>query len=156
MEPFWDYSELSWSEQHRYREWVHEWRAARQRARRGDCVHTVLEVDGELAGQLDAWLEPHHRRGELGIWVHSKWAGARVGVTSVGLLIDYLFGELGLERVSAPICCGNAPPAALAIQRGFVREGVMRSYLRTGSGRRDHELWSQTRPEWLAYKADSA
>jgi RimJ/RimL family protein N-acetyltransferase len=150
IEPFWAYSELSWADRHRRRDWIRDYIAARRRMRQGRCVHTVVEVNGELAGQCDAWLEPYHLRGELGMWMGSRWAGEGVGATAVGLLIDYLFAEIGLERITAPIACGNVAPACLAKQLKFVHEGVLRSYMTVGKGRSDHDLWSQTREEWLA------
>jgi RimJ/RimL family protein N-acetyltransferase len=150
MEPFWEYSDVSWPDRHRRRDWIREWIGARQRMRQGRCLHTVVEVNGELSGQCDAWLERYHKRGELSLWVHSRWSGDVVGATAVGMLLDYMFGEIGLERITAPIACGNAPPSSLAEQFGFVHEGVLRSYMTVGKGRCDHDLWSQTREEWLA------
>jgi RimJ/RimL family protein N-acetyltransferase len=150
IEPFWDHSELSWSARHSRRAWIRECIDARRRMRRGDCVHTVIEVDGQLAGQCDAWLEQYHGRGELGLWVHSQWAGTGAATTAVSLLIDYLFAEIGLERIVAPIACGNEAPARIAQRLGFVHEGVLRSYMNVGGTRRDHDLWSQTREDWLA------
>ena len=150
IEPYWAYSGQSWPDQHRRRVWVREWIAGRRRMRRGQSIHTIGEVDGQLAGQCDAWLERYHQRGELGMWIHSRWSGDGVGLVAVGLLIDYLFNEVGLERVSAPIACGNVPPTRLAEHLSFVHEGVMRSYMTSGKGRCDYDLWSMTRKDWLA------
>jgi ribosomal-protein-alanine N-acetyltransferase len=153
IEPVWDHSDLSWPDRHRRREWVNECIAARQRMRAGSCIHTVVEVNGELAGQCDAWMERYHKRGEIGVWIDSRWSGQRVGTTALGLLVDYLFTEVGLVRVTAPIASGNIAIVQLTKRLGFVHEGLMRSYSTIGKGRWDHDLYSQTREEWLAFKA---
>jgi RimJ/RimL family protein N-acetyltransferase len=151
IEPVWDHSEFSWPDRHSRRAWIRECIAARRRMREGGCVHTVVEVDGELAGQCDAWLERYHKRGEIGVWIDARWTGQRVGTTALGLLVDYLFDELGLERITAPIARDNFAIVALTKRLGFVHEGVMRSYSTIGKGRTDHHLYSQTREEWLAH-----
>ncbi|WP_319445965.1 MULTISPECIES: GNAT family protein [unclassified Mycobacterium] len=151
IEPVWGYSDLSWPDRHRRRDWIRECIDARKRLRAGSCVHTVVEVDGELAGQCDAWLERYHKRGEIGVWIDSRWTGQRVGTTALGLLVDYLFAEVGLERVTAPIALGNIPIVQLTKRLGFAHEGLMRSYLEVGKGRCDHDLYSQTREEWIAH-----
>jgi RimJ/RimL family protein N-acetyltransferase len=155
IEPIWGYSDISWADRHRPNDWIRECIDARRRMRHGACVHTVVEVDGEFAGQCDAWLERYHQRGEIGVWIDSKWSGQRVGTSALGLLVDYLFAEVGLERVTAPIAPGNVPIVQLTKRLGFVHEGLMRSYLTVGKGRCDHDLYSQTRQEWLARKVAS-
>lgn len=148
IEPFWDHSELSWAERHSCRAWIREWASAHRRMRCGAAVHTVIEVEGRLAGQCDAWIDGYHGRGELGLWVDGRLATRGVGTTAIRLMVWHLFEDRGVERVAAPIAAGNAVTIRMAQRLGFVREGVLRSYMTVGSGRCDHELWSLTRADW--------
>lgn len=148
IEPFWDYSELSWGERHTCRAWIRECASAHRRMRRGDAVHTVIEVDGRLAGQCDAWIDGYHSRSELGLWVDARVTARGVGTTAIRLMVTHLFADCGVERIAAPIATGNAVTIRMAQRLGFVREGVLRSYMTVGSGRCDHELWSLTTADW--------
>jgi ribosomal-protein-alanine N-acetyltransferase len=148
IEPFWDHSELSWAERHTRRAWIRECTSARRRMRHGDAVHTVIEVEGGLAGQCDAWIDSYHGRGELGLWVDGRLTTRGVGTTAIRLMVTHLFDDCGIERIAAPIAAGNTATIRLAERLGFVREGVLRSYMTVGSGRRDHELWSLLSSEW--------
>ncbi|WP_233213690.1 GNAT family N-acetyltransferase [Mycobacterium hubeiense] len=148
IEPFWDHSELSWPDRHTRGAWLRECVSARRRMRNRSGLHTVIEVDGRLAGQCDAWIDLFHCRSELGLWVASRHAGDGVGTVAVQLVIAYLFEDLGVERITAPIAKGNTATARIAQRLGFVCEGVMRSYMSVGGQRRDHALWSLIRADW--------
>lgn len=148
IEPFWDYSPLSWPERHTRGIWVRECLAAHRRMRRGAGLHTVIVADGGLAGQCDAWIDRFHGRSELGLWVDSRHHGRGVGIAAVRLVIAALFAQPGIDRISAPIASGNTATTRVAERLGFVKEGVLRSYMRIGSGRCDHELWGLTRADW--------
>ncbi|MDV3125584.1 GNAT family N-acetyltransferase [Mycobacterium sp. 21AC1] len=153
IEPFWDHSTLSWSERHTRRVWLRECVSARRRMRRGAGLHTVIDVDRQLAGQCDVWIDRYHGRSELGLWVAAGHSNAGVGSAAVRLVVGHLFDAMSIERVAAPIACGNDATIRIARRLGFVREGVMRSYMTVGSRRRDHELWSLTRNDWLGASA---
>ncbi|WP_233272034.1 GNAT family N-acetyltransferase [Mycolicibacterium smegmatis] len=148
IEPFWDHSVLSWDERHSFRAWAREWVSARRRMRRGEAVHAVIEVDGRFAGQCDAWIDGYHGRSELGLWVDETVGTRGIGTTAIRLMVAHLFSDHGVERIAAPIAAGNTATIRLAKRLGFVREGVLRSYMTVGSGRCDHELWSLTSADW--------
>lgn len=153
IEPFWDHSTLSWAERHSRRAWIRECMSARRRIREGSGLHTVIEVDGQFAGQCDAWIDRFHSRSELGLWVGSGFASVGVGTAAAQLMVANLFDVVGVERISAPIAAENAATNWMAQRLGFTREGVMRSYLAAGARRRDHILWSLIRDDWPAIAA---
>ncbi|MUL81741.1 MULTISPECIES: GNAT family N-acetyltransferase [unclassified Mycolicibacterium] len=148
IEPFWDHSSQSWPERHTRGAWVRECVKARRRMRRGAGLHFVIMVEGQLAGQCDAWIDRFHGRTELGLWVDSRLHGQGVAAAAARLVIAHLFAEPEIERIAAPIATGNTATTLVAQRLGFVCEGVLRSYMTVGSGRRDHELWSLTREDW--------
>lgn len=148
IEPFWVTDQRGWEARHRERVWIHEWLWSRSEAKAGRIVRTVIEVDGQFAGQCDLWIQPHDERGELSIWVESRLAGRGIAAAAGRLLIGHAFDQLGLARVTAPIDVDNVASARLARRIGLVREGTMISYLSVGGRRRDHDLWAVSALAW--------
>lgn len=145
IEPWWLTSSLSWEQRHTEAAWVSSWLATRRRARAERALPLVVEVDGRLAGQCGLeWIDPFTASGELGIWMDSKIARSGCGVVAAALVVDYAFDELGLRRVTAPVCTANSPAANGCRRLGMVREGTMASFLDVGGQRRDHDLWAIT------------
>jgi ribosomal-protein-alanine N-acetyltransferase len=154
IEPFWTSSLLPWAERHTERAWVDEFLHARNEARAGRAVPLVIEVDGRFAGQfnlerIDRWAG----LAEAGVWIDSTLAGKGVAPCAARLLAGYAFENLGLHRITAPVCIGNAAAAHCAEQVGMRREGTMISYLDVGGRRRDHDLWAMTAEMWAAEQA---
>jgi RimJ/RimL family protein N-acetyltransferase len=145
IEPWWLTSTLTWEQRHTEAAWVSSWLAMRRLARAGKALPLVVEVDGKLAGQCGLeWIDTFTAGGELGIWMDSKIARGGCGVAATALVVDYAFGELGLRRITAPVCTGNAPAINGCRRLGMVQEGTMASFLDVGGRRRDHELWAIT------------
>jgi ribosomal-protein-alanine N-acetyltransferase len=69
-----------------------------------------------------AW---RHRRGEVGYWLVPAARGRGIGRTAVGLLVEWAFADLGLDRIEITTTPENAPARALARSLGFHEEGVM-------------------------------
>ncbi|MGH3794570.1 MAG: GNAT family N-acetyltransferase [Pseudonocardiaceae bacterium] len=145
MEPWWVSSSLSWEQRHTEAVWVSTWLQMRRAARAGRALPLMVEVDGRLAGQCGLeWIDPFTRIGELGTWMDSRIAGGGYGVAATAMVVDYAFGVLGLQRITAPICPENVAPANGCRRLGMVREGTMTSSLDVGGRRRDHDLWAIT------------
>jgi len=74
-------------------------------------------------------IEPARRRGAItsSLKALSRWA---------------LTEELGIERVEVHIEPWNEPSLRAAAAAGFQREGVLRSWLKVGNGRKNLEVWS--------------
>jgi RimJ/RimL family protein N-acetyltransferase len=68
-----------------------------------------------------------HRRAELGYWLVRSARGRGVGRAAVGLLADWAFTELDLERLEITTTLDNSAALALARSLGFAQEGVMRA-----------------------------
>lgn len=102
----------------------------------------VVDEDDRLLGQCGLQFQPNAVSAE-GFYWGAPWARGRgVVTTAVGRLLDWAFGEVGVERVTLHIHVGNAPSAAVARRLGFTHEGVLRSYEPFGGGRPDVESWS--------------
>lgn len=93
-------------------------------------------ADNALLGSVSLVnFDWEQRRAALGYWVAS-WAREQgVATRAVGLLSRWAVTELGLARVELGTYPDNAASQRVAERCGFVREGVLRSYLK-GNGRR--------------------
>jgi RimJ/RimL family protein N-acetyltransferase len=69
-----------------------------------------------------AW---RHKRAEVGYWLVPQIRRQGVGRKAVGLLVDWAFEALDLDRIEITTTTDNAPARALAEALGFTAEGVM-------------------------------
>jgi RimJ/RimL family protein N-acetyltransferase len=114
--------------------WARRFIASQARVRaRGDALALAVcdAPDGPFLGLVLlhalAW---RHRRAELGFWLVPAARGAGRGRAAAGLLADWAFAALPLDRLEMMTTPGNAAALALAEAIGFEREGVLRSRLR--------------------------
>ncbi|WP_067839089.1 GNAT family N-acetyltransferase [Nocardia lijiangensis] len=145
IEPFWSSSPLDWSERHTAKLWVRECLAARGEARTGRRAAMVIEVDGRFAGQIELIsIDTDTCSAELGVWVDAEVARHGIGGLAAAMVLDFGFGSVGLQRITAPISPANVATASGAARLGFQREALMTRYFDAGGARRDHELWAIT------------
>lgn len=149
IEPYWTTSALSWDERHTRAWWIRE-RLRQRRARAaGRALPLSVLVDGEFAGQITlAPIDTRNRAAEMGIWMDSGRARHGVGTVAGALITDYAFGELGLHRITAPVCVGNRPARQSCLRGGMSLEATMIRALSVGGQQRDHELWAVTADLW--------
>ena len=106
------------------REWLE-----RQHQRPGEVVFGVaLREGGRLIGSCGLHrIEPPHRSAELGILIGDRQAqGKRYGREAIGLLLDYGFATLNLNRVELRVYANNLRGIRCYEGCGFTREGVRR------------------------------
>jgi [ribosomal protein S5]-alanine N-acetyltransferase len=110
--------------------------------RRGQGEELVLAIVGAAAGQplgsSSIRIESRdHARAELGYLVFEQARGQGVATRAVRLLTAYAFAELEIRRVAILVAVGNAASLRVAEKAGFMREGVLRSYMDLDGERRD-------------------
>ncbi|MBV9192509.1 MAG: GNAT family N-acetyltransferase [Solirubrobacterales bacterium] len=105
---------------------------------------TVLEPGSDdCAGQLYVHhVDWDHRRAEIGIWLAPAARGRGLASDTLRLVGAWLLGHCGLERVQLLTEPDNEPMLRAAEAAGFVREGVLRAYLRERRTRVDVAILS--------------
>lgn len=116
----------------------------------------AIEADGRLVGEIQArnptgGLPPGVF--ELGVEVHeASDRGRGLGTAAVAELTSYLFREEAALRVQLSTDVDNRAMCTLAERLGFSREGVLRGYMPTARGPRDHAMYGMTRDDWESVK----
>jgi [ribosomal protein S5]-alanine N-acetyltransferase len=118
-----------------------------------DIVHLAIGLVGraEPIGFLHlALIERAHRRCRLGIVIGEKdrW-GHGYGHRAVVQAVDYAFGVLDLDRITAEVFADNTRSVRLLEGAGFVREGVMRESILRDGKRVDELIFGLLRRDWV-------
>lgn len=124
-------------------------RRLRQEARHGRSLPFTILLDDDFAGQITvagivrgSLLSAH-----IGYWVDERVAGQGVMPTALALVVDHLFGPVGLHRVEVNVRPENAASRRVAEKLGFRIEGSRPRYLHIGGAWRDHLAFVLTREE---------
>ncbi len=139
------------------RDWMREWeatsprgsigfdtrgsiRALQQNARTGQGLPFVVEVDGELAGQLNVTAISYGSLSSatIGYWIAERFAGRGATPVAVALATDHCFRTLGLHRMEICIRPENAKSLRVVEKLGFRYEGLKRRYIHINGDWRDH------------------
>jgi len=115
-------------------------------ARSGHGVPFVIEVDGQLAGQLNVSGMSYGSlsSASIGYWVAERFAGRNVTPTAVALATDHCFFTLGLHRMEICIRPENAPSLRVVEKLGFRYEGLRRRFIHINGDWRDHFCFALT------------
>ncbi|WP_210479530.1 GNAT family N-acetyltransferase [Naasia sp. SYSU D00948] len=115
-------------------------RALQANARSGQGLPFIIEVDGQLAGQLNVSGIAYGSTSSAstGYWIGERFAGAGATPTAVALTTDYCFQQLGLHRMEICIRPENAKSLRVVEKLGYRYEGLRRRYIHINGDWRDH------------------
>jgi RimJ/RimL family protein N-acetyltransferase len=116
-----------------------------------DLALLVVDAeDGELLGSVGLHaIDPASGRCSAGYWVTESARRRGVATRALGLLCRLGFDELNVRRIELWIEPENVGSIRVAESVGFLREGVLRSFMVVGGRRRDMLMYSLL-PEDLA------
>lgn len=114
--------------------------------------HWVIHLDGEPVGLASiTHIDRVHSSAEWAFYLASpEVRGRGVGSVVEYRVLECVFRELALERLSCAVLAFNEAVVAMHESFGFTREGTLRSAIRKSDGRVDVVLMGQLRDEWMA------
>lgn len=87
----------------------------------------TLWYDGKIAGIVGLhYLDWVNHRTSIGYWMIEQAQGKGIMTAAVSRLIDYIFEELGLNRVEVQCAVENEKSRAIPERLGFTQEGQIR------------------------------
>jgi RimJ/RimL family protein N-acetyltransferase len=91
----------------------------------------VASASDQLLGSIALMrIDWQHRRAEAGYWLVRWSRGQGHATRALRMISDWGFAALGLERINLYAATGNCPSQRVAERAGFVREAVLRAYMR--------------------------
>lgn len=124
-------------------------RSLQAAARAGTTIPFVIEVDGELVGQLNVSGIGYGSlsSASVGYWVVEGVAGRGITPTAVALATDYCLRSASLHRIEICIRPENRASLRVVEKLGFRYEGLRRKYIHINGAWRDHFSYALTGEE---------
>jgi len=95
-------------------------------------------------------LEPTFQTAEWGFVIGSAFWGTGLFAEAAGLLLDFVFEEVGVHRLEARCVVRNGRGNGVLAKLGAVQEGVLRQSTRLRAELHDQALWALLATEWRA------
>lgn len=142
-EPQWPADALS---RRHYRRYVREYRLA-ARYDLGFGFFVWKHASNELMGavHLSQIRRGAAQMGTLGYWLGTEYHGQGYMQEAVGLVCDFGFEKLGLNRIEAACMLDNVASQRVLTANGFGHEGRAKNYLQINGHWHDHELFGLSR-----------
>ena len=104
---------------------------------------------GELAGSIGSHkIDWSNKKVEVGYWISAGFQGKGIVTRATRALVDYLFDELGLNRVEIHCAEGNKKSRAIAERLGFRQEGILRQATLLYDHYQDMVIYGMLREDW--------
>lgn len=118
-------------------------RTLRRRARRGESMPFVIEVDGQMVGQVTVTgiFRGSAHWASLGYWIAPSYAGRSITPIAVALVGDHLLDGAGLHRLEISIRPENVASLRVVAKLGLEEVGLARGYLHIAGDWRDHRIF---------------
>ena len=115
----------------------------------GQEYRFVIMYKGAVVGAADIrGLGSPNNVGELGYWLAEDMQGRGIVPRACRAVLDYVFGELQLNRVQIRAATENRRSRAIPERLGFVFEGVQRQAELVNGEYNDLALYSMLASEW--------
>lgn len=115
----------------------------------------MMEYGGELIGTVAlSGLSWSMGYAEISYWLAEAFHGRGLGSRAVAMLLDLVFAESELERLSALISRENLASKRLIERLGFTLEGCLREHYLIQGRRVDVLVYGLLRREWASPASD--
>lgn len=114
----------------------------------------AIEFDGKTIGSISVvWLDENSEHAELGYCIGYDYWNKGIMTEAAKAVINYLFAEIGVNRVCISHAVKNPASGKVAQKCGLTFEGTKREYFKTVSGEfLDISVYGIVRREWEAIK----
>ena len=107
-----------------------------------------IYVDDSYVGGIGARPDPMHGDCEIGYWISSAFEGRGLVTRATTALIEHLFADVGLHRITIRAAPDNDRSRAIPERLGFTYEGTMREAGRSSPGYHDLRVYGLLVAEW--------
>jgi len=129
-------------------EWVRKKIPRRIEEGEGFGYIAVLRDTGERIGCIGSNLTLYHSRATLWYWINVSFWNRGYCTEAAAALIDYLFSELGVNRVEALHHVSNPASGSVMRKLGMMPEALLRRYSHRGGTYVDSWIYATFHDEW--------
>ena len=117
------------------------------------CFALELKETGTVVGHIALKTQEDSRQAEIGFTLAREYHGKGLAFEGASRVLDYVFLDLDVHRVTAVTDCKNDRSVALLRRLGMRREGhfIQNIWFKGGWG--DEYLYAILREEWLRKRA---
>jgi ribosomal-protein-serine acetyltransferase len=110
-------------------------------------------INGAFAGSVGSHpIDWPNKSCSIGYWIEERYQGKGIMTRCCVTLIDYLFHDVGLHRVTIQCGTGNVRSCAIPQRLGFTREGLTREGEWVNDRWVDLVTWGMLDREWKVRK----
>jgi ribosomal-protein-serine acetyltransferase len=111
--------------------------------------NAAIWLDGEIVGAVGCHpIDWANRNCHIGYWIDAAHQRKGLMTRCSAALIDYLFEEMALHRVTIQCGTGNSRSCAIPERLGFTREGVIREAEWVNDRWVDLVVWGMLVQDW--------
>lgn len=122
---------------------------AGDQALQGTGINLGLFADETIVGAVGASIGSlNFDEADVGYWLAPSHEGAGVASEAVSQVLDWLFIERNMHRITIRAAIANQRSRAVAERLGFTYEGILRGSLLLEGEHVDAALYSLLAPEW--------
>jgi len=126
---------------------IDDWKLAREMGNRYDFG--VFEINtGKLIGTIGLYKFSPSEKCILGYSLDKNHYGKGYATDAVRLILGFAFQEIGFHRVEAGVMPRNIGSVRVLEKTGFIREGLLRDYLKINGKWEDHYMFSILKTEY--------
>lgn len=127
-------------------EWIQRTNDTREK---DGSFNALIFLDGEIIGTIGFHdLDTTNKHAAIGYWVDQSHEGKGIVTRCTRVLIEYLFSEIGLNRIQINCNVENRRSRAVPERLGFMLEGIQREVEFLNGSFRDWAVYSLLQSEW--------
>lgn len=111
-----------------------------------------LSADGPIVGDIGVFRYDNHLQADIGFTLAAEFHGRGYATEAVGRLVQHLFTDRGLHRLSAQCDSRNVNSARLLRKLGFAQEGFRRQNSRLKGEWTDDVLFGLLAQDWRTHQ----